>query len=1545
MKTNEILSSCRSRALALVMMAGAVGMLQPAEAGYTVEEFFEYFNLDPSNDPSTIRPGVWHLNIMDCKTYAEEHDMPLFVVYSQCSCLNCDGFDRVLVSEPIRKFLAESVYGKVVLCYATDEYEAAVKSSPGVYWASANWTKRKLPLSVFYWKSKGVDAHFESFGSIDNWDPYSSFAANALIKKFETYFAGWTGPKEESSELGCGTSFIVGTNRFDRLEAEVGLTTSVTVPMSSTNVLKVAFTNSLVSVRNDGAVIGECAVVWLPGVTATNAVVKMPEGFKAGDEIRLSILNGRREVVDESRIFCVAGQKATSGNPHWGNEAFGFGEWTMNFAAATNLAGTATGDAYTLLFFTGSLWCQYCKGLEQKVVSTERFTDYCRTKQIALVLLDQPHFGSATDFTTGAPPTLLRYARGVANRANPDLGTSERYGSGASYMSRHMVSEKDAEAALRRNSDFAYGIYGNPNQAYDVPYMVLLRKDGTSAGRVALDAVKDYSEPGGIPSYQARKYKDANGDNAVEYDLDATMLRLGELVAQATSASERMLESANDKPSTASAFVVGGAPCTDWLSANDPIDFWEVTGSAGKTVEIIVSGEGTGRVGLSFRDAAGVPVGTSATGGLREGVHVCATGEGGRLFLRVAADTVDMSKGWEKEDSAFYARSLESTRRCYSITSRQLLNPGTGEGQTISQLIDSIRAEIALFVEEGMFYQISCPKREVEVPASLQPVEDLGAEGLYRAIATGAADVTVIGATDEPTTFVCTLVAMDEIGFVSPAPANTNDFRESAIGGEGPFRVKFQVDLARQEGHANAVSAHVRLVEATTLPEAKKCPYELGEGWRKEGDAYIYDITWSASEKGPKEVGFDVKQDLTPFGDTVLKFALEVGAGSLAQLRPGATEFVARIIDDDEPNVGRLRIARTTPACARPMSVVAVGGSTLKVGVMREVGVTGAVSAELKLVVDGVVRETKRLSWADQDDDGLLQECAFTLPAYGEAKCVTVELSSPDGVPVVSEESVITVTLSSGEVPRSETGDWVASVAPHTPVSHVFTLVNIPEGAECVVEKISGNLPSGLTGSCSGTSFTVSGTPEREGTSGRAVYQVLAVGDGRVMRGETFSVELKVLTAADVAKETGGDFPMLTKAVTYSNVPCTLAIPQGDEAPAGATNYVAMLLTLTLPPNGRASAKVTYEAGEGYGADTLSFSSEGWTSITPMVLLTTLRPRDSAVYSELAIRVEAGGKVTATLAKTGELGVWTIDLVAPDWGEDGAAAWAASDGGCGTYTVQMPQCLGVRKIPASGDASMVLKTAPNGQFIYAGTLADGRSVSGSGILLRKGGEEAVAPFFSYSHGLSAYEFSGVLAVAGGAEAARKESVRRDVRADGDGFPRWVRTDTVERTTYMDAYGAWFVGGEITSCCLDTLESLGGIGMFLDSENYWDAFAFGKTGPTQLAGLAVSLADNRVAFSDEVAAKRYSAQLAYDPINGIVSGSLRLQFAGRNPVKASYRGVLLPGWPSPNFDCGCVLSDIPQRSLMTGACWFEDTDGTNVFKNGCGILIDKLVTEE
>lgn len=205
------------------------------------------------------------------------------------------------------------------------------------------------------------------------------------------------------------------------------------------------------------------------------------------------------------------------------------------FATATNKVAAAVGDAYTLVSVQGSLWCPDCERTEANFLNLtnaageNRFRAWAKARQIALVAADIPNY-NGPDVTNRTRATL--FSREAYTAAD---GTGR---SGRAYLSRKAISDAEAQAELERLhrlavANTAQGGFHRPEDRNanrtGVPIFVLVRKDGTVAGRFT-------------------RFASVSPTEADRGNFDAYVRRIEELIDGARDAAETVTVVDTDAP-------------------------------------------------------------------------------------------------------------------------------------------------------------------------------------------------------------------------------------------------------------------------------------------------------------------------------------------------------------------------------------------------------------------------------------------------------------------------------------------------------------------------------------------------------------------------------------------------------------------------------------------------------------------------------------------------------------------------------------------------------------------------------------------------------------------------------------------------------------------------------------------------------------------------------------------------------------------------------------------------------------------------------------
>lgn len=1438
--------------------------------------------LEPAGVNDPIVPGEWHLGWKQCKAYAEANELPMLAVWGNLGCDHCYNLEQLFITDAFKKWRTESPKGKIVLCIMAggeSGYPDQVNSDgfnwAGGPWPGASWYVNAYPFVALYWKVGGKEiTNYHTSG-----DDFVGTAnvptrqvesyAEQLTAKIESYFPDF--PLNKDS----GMSFTV----TEGLEAEVGKTTYVNVPLSRTNAWDFVETN-IVNVIRNGKRLYSVTNGWEKGDKEMVSKVTIDPSWKPGDMVQVELLGSDGKVLGTNTVNCVAPIPNSAANPSWmkASEAeLAFGEWTMDLDTATNKTRHASGDAYTLVFFSGVLWCPHCKGLERQVFASDAFKAYALENQMSFVVLDNPR-RSATDnresmirslIPDGPPPTLLRYAEGVVDTS------SGKMGSGTSYLSRNMISTTEAERILLRNHLLGYFAWRLPDSfRTGYPSVLLLDKKGRIVGRLA------YTE--------ITTKVDTDGQTVGVYDADITMRRLRELVALAKRTDDEAKTEERNRNWSTTPLVISAqsaVPVTGSLDANDTMDTVQIVGNT-ERVRVECSAEGSAPATVKFIhvDEFGLEtVVSEISGDLSTNLSVSASCEDGSNYVAIVANT--------SSNSPFFAHAKVESVRYWSMSTIGVIVPGDDEKERV---FPAGTQDVTVQLTRGKVYRIEGLAEGFTSP-TLVKIEN--SDNLYRANANEDA-VLPLPATPGEHTVRVRIWETGEVGF--SVPEMTVEEKTAHDDPRGFTEVTIQ--LARTGGASGKVSGTVKLLadESTVKPEDGRFYWE-GDG----------SVEWADGDSEGKTLSFVLFDD--EFYDPLqtLVFSLELSADSLAGIAENLGRLTVYVKDDDKVAVGKLAIVACRPAFSREMSVVAGEGDTLSVTVRRENGSSSAVSAKLELVADGeTVATTAPYTWLDGQRQA---DHVFTLAVPGGHARGTLRIV-PTGIKADSARGAMTVHVVAADAP-SFAGDPEVDYHVYGNVAaeeSVIALENVDSGT-VMIEKTSGELPAGISATYEeGRGLVLSGTPIEDGAYS-AVFQVSVMSAAGVARGRTVALNFNV---ADFLSAAGRIVPSILTPHTYVNEPVF------DDAEPRA--HLLGLLSLAVPPNGRASAKFVCEAG------TSSYAADGWSE---------LNEKDRVVRARLMPTSGCGREMTLTVDADGIATVEFLDPTDPSesrslcatcyerqWPTGGAQSWK------GIYTVQLPQLTPVPGV--AGDGFVVLKMSDNSvgscRMTYVGGLPDGRTFSGSSVLTPTF-EGAELPVFHFGAGPCASAFTAELSVAPGA-ADDTTGIRGWVRPASGTEPYWiVRHGETGDASAMEAYGGR-PDVDLAAICQEVYSSLN-LSYCLTNEESLVGTSYGDLDQFYPTGLELS---GGTFVID--GANPHRLRVQYSPETGIVTGTVMLPFT-RGTVAGTYRGVVLPGWDA----CGGCGREDPtiraSRPLLSGSIWFDDVTEDGVeFSGGCGFRV-------
>ena len=429
---------------------------------------------------SGVTPGRWTSDFEAARAYADNNNVPMLAFWGSTSCGWCKRFKRLALNTP--EFSAW-VKDKPLVLLCTEASNPSLDTDVKTFTRGTN-NSGQYPYVRLYWHKKDGTLTSVCFtGRKDSMPGKGLNVVRQFLDTLNMYFSAWDGNIGSVAPVAANDysgEFLLPDTEAARLEYIPGVTESVTVPLVRTNATVGVATNVL-------AVSGGAAKTLVWAANEKEKYVTLPVAGRTGDlELALSY---KGAVHSKSAIFAVEEPENSPKNPKWMGEEFDFGEWTMDVDAAFAKTKAAKGDAATIVFFTGALWCPWCLGLENYVLDTEEFREMARTNQISLALIDERKRSPSDSTTTqpyavsvvpnGAAPSLLAY----------EVGSNGR--SGAGYLSRKGIAKADADAVLLRNQVAGYpgGRFHAPETLRTgYPTVIIFDKNGVERGRFVRQA-------------------------------------------------------------------------------------------------------------------------------------------------------------------------------------------------------------------------------------------------------------------------------------------------------------------------------------------------------------------------------------------------------------------------------------------------------------------------------------------------------------------------------------------------------------------------------------------------------------------------------------------------------------------------------------------------------------------------------------------------------------------------------------------------------------------------------------------------------------------------------------------------------------------------------------------------------------------------------------------------------------------------------------------------------------------------------------------------
>ena len=602
----------------------------------------------PIQTSSNIGTGFWMEKFADATNLAQKASAPMVLFWANENCTECEKLEAAVNTEEFKAWQTE--HPDYIYCYVQGKggKDVAPNADSGAFTFArtaggklpATKALSKYPFICLYWPQANGSVKATAFVGRDGMMTVKT-AGLTLAEQFEQslaqYFAGY---EVASVNFRCGDS--AGTiglaNRNDRLEAEPS-TTVVRVPLARSGAIAGTTVSSLVVEWPDGIKpVVTNSITWASLETNKFIDIDMalPGGTdfpEEGKRIELALLDASLEVVATNGITFV-GQKVNScTNPYWIGErttdTLGFSEWTHDYDIVREKVNTGKAD-YTLALFSGTMWCPYCRGIDDSFFVTDAFREWCESNRVQVALFDQAQLPA-----NGGGSQLLTYIGSVEHIFNTDVVT------GASYLSRHGLADTDPDVVAVRERTVYYSTskwlapeatavrLGNPT-------ILLIDRNDNVVGRFS--SWRDRNNDYGNETFGNKYYEPAENIG-----------RLNDLLKLADRESE-----AQDYASTTTNMMEIGGTVVSTLQCNDAKDHFLLKfPSRGRAVFGVADKTADRQVRLAIvRDGTEI---TSSTSGTLEVEFTRTDLAAKRLVLRVTAPELSGTARFGGESTVFDA--------------------------------------------------------------------------------------------------------------------------------------------------------------------------------------------------------------------------------------------------------------------------------------------------------------------------------------------------------------------------------------------------------------------------------------------------------------------------------------------------------------------------------------------------------------------------------------------------------------------------------------------------------------------------------------------------------------------------------------------------------------------------------------------------------------------------------------------------------------------------------------------------------------------------
>ena len=1499
-----------------------------------------------------IRPGEMTTRFIKAKEYADANKVPMLVFWGSSGCGVCNGLEKDISGRPdFYEWLAKRKY---IMTFNVDKSD---KTEYGLYKEDSlasrdlalNKKNGKWPFIAIYWPAEGgKPACWEEYQQSDgvvrfpgrsDYMPYRSEAdrkggkVDQLMRNMD-YFCSVYSAYD-------GGEFTSSDTEYDRYECEKG-TETVAVELVREKADSEA-QNKLVVEYPDGSCVTN-VVNWAVGDSNKVVSVDVTVGGlpKAGQQVTLVLKAIDGSVHATNHITCVEKENSAA-NPLWKTERrdpqanglapeLGFGEWTADLEAANHLAERDGG--YVLVSVQGSLWCPDCANTDRNFLDVKdasganKFRAWATEHKVALVSMDVPNYNAAgpTPETVASPTifskkafktTLARPKEYPQSGADPAL-TNAYLRSGLGYLSRKGVPDAEAAEAMAKFRELAVtntdkGGFHRPEDSNKyrtgVPIFVLLRKDGSVAARFT-----------GFASVSPMAADQANFDSYVK--------RFEEMLAIAGEGEHAdPTEIANNYPGAgALPLKANGGVATNELSHVDARDTFRLADFGGSALQkTTVRGESDANVKVTLWQ---IVDGTAkvvtidgvqalAKGTLADGVTLERELPSGEYYVDVQSNGGDAFSPTSATPANFTA---------YEIRSEIVLKPSETVAKATAP--EGTNA-VSVVLESGATYRIVGLDYLSEANSNALEWVTGGDGLLFEAKAGGAVE----------------LFLSKDGGEITYQKWNPGTVGFEPVGGKAEVTVKetdeVSVVYRRAGGPSGAVTVRVSLnVEETDFfydyaPDAgwttKELPrfcingvstnewFETVE-WPDDGcplEACASNILVTAGE-------FESQLISQYFGPGKVVFDLEIVSQTEAGVVTNTVDYGRFTINFEEnqtPSAGRVQIAKCDREWAKPLTVYAREDEAVEVVLARIDAAEGPVSADFEKSVESVVLGGDYdlgVTWKNKDM--LPKTVTVTnLPPAGESVKLTLTAESP--LKVDSSAKSVTIVSVAADAPAFEWAMASNTIYRFVAVSNAYKVVGT-KGGELKFTKVSGKLPKGLkaewNGDTANPELVIAGVPTgKDGEESSAVFQVTETRGKTKVPGLTIALDFRLVDPA-VSGGPGGE-PLNASCAESRTFKDLMILREGE----GGTAELFGTLQLTLPPTGKASAKLLCDAGK------VSFSAKSWSGIDSEDFSYFCRLVGKSDYDDWALDVEAAtnGEVRVMLVADDEP-MLEVEHDGVLWSKDHPATDCA-----GYYTVTF----GVNRFEdgsadvkgdyaPEGSAYLTLTMkdaqAKSGTMKWAGLLPNGTKVSGSSVLTEKGG----SVFLPFVKSAKKDVFAGVLEI--DREAAKRkeeevcwESVSCPMTDDTTPvLTRWTHSEKSTKTEKGDftvrfkPYGGIYDSTLDLGCCCEEHRATSVMTLSVSLPKLGSDFygEFAEVSPIEVEVEDTTIT-RKTAFGGD-----NEITLKFNRKTGVISGKFDLYCdSAAKPVSATYQGVVQLGFGNA---CGCSDQQLP---FVSGFWYVKD----------------------